>query len=97
MPENKTKYSDKDKRDVRIWCADSITALREKRGISRGQLADMVGVHEISMRRYETGDVYPPLHILCNIVRVLNTKDPLTIDEFKAILVVNYELPKSEK
>lgn len=50
-----------------------ISAMLEKKGITQRELAEMVGVTEVSMSRYIKGDRVPKASVVENIARALDT------------------------
>lgn len=50
-----------------------LSDLLEQRGITQRELAEKVGVTEVSMSRYINGGRTPQAHILANIAKELNT------------------------
>lgn len=51
--------------------ANRIEQARDKRGLSRGELADLVGVHYQTMGYLERGEYNPSLELALKIARVL--------------------------
>ena len=50
----------------------NIKEMREKRGLSQGQLADKIGVAQQHISRWENGKHRPGIDILIKIAAVLN-------------------------
>lgn len=56
----------------------NLKEIRKSRGLTQKQLANLVGVSETNISRYESGDRDPPLDTLVRIAAVLNaTTDSL--------------------
>ena len=51
----------------------NLKKIREDRGLTQGQLGKLVTRTQQDIRRYESGEVTPPLDVLIKIVEVLGT------------------------
>jgi len=56
-----------------ISVGSQIQLLRKEKGLSQGQLADMVGVSLTQLQRYENKGVQPPADILRKLADTFNT------------------------
>ncbi|KAJ50045.1 transcriptional regulator with XRE-family HTH domain [Clostridium tetanomorphum] len=50
---------------------DRIKSLRKNNGLTQSDLANMIKKSTITIRKYESGDITPPLDVLNNIAKVL--------------------------
>ena len=59
-----------------------LIALRKERGLSQQAMADAIGIHVNSLKKYETGQAQPSIDALCKIATTLHTStDYLLFDE----------------
>ena len=83
-----------------------LIALRKERGLSQQAMADLIGIHSNSWKKYEKGHVEPSLEVLKKIATTLHiSADFLLFDEHErepeADLILQFEavkaLPANEK
>jgi putative transcriptional regulator len=60
-------------RDQSLPVGNRIEQARSERGLSRGELADLVGVHYQTMGYLERGEYNPSLELALKIARALDT------------------------
>lgn len=66
--------------------AYQVTRLRIKRGLSQSQLADLVGTHQSSIARLESGRARPSLSFLRRVVVALNGRLSVLIEDNDEII-----------
>jgi len=68
-----------------IWAVnfpEHLTALRKQKGLTQQQLADLVGVHVVQVRRYEGGTSQPTLDVIRAMALALGiSADELLFDK----------------
>ena len=69
---------------------ETIRELRKKKGLTQQQLADLIGISNVSLSNYERGTQMPDLVTLANIAKELDTTTDL-------LLGLASEIPESEK
>ena len=52
---------------------DNVRALREKRGLTQGELSEAVGVQQSTFCQYELGAKAPNVYVAVKIARILGT------------------------
>lgn len=73
---------------------ENIRKLRRDKALTQKQLADKCGISEITVRRYERGEIIPTLKTLGKIAKALDIHIKELIDEN---YVLNYEYDTEEK
>ncbi len=56
------------------WRGEVLKAIREKRGLTQGELAAKVGVHWVTISRIETGARNPSMPLLVKLAKALKVK-----------------------
>lgn len=51
---------------------DNLKKVRKKKKITQRQLAEMLGKNQVTIARYETGDIIPPIKVIEEIAKALN-------------------------
>ncbi|ELW2865818.1 helix-turn-helix transcriptional regulator [Salmonella enterica] len=73
------------------WClsmslSERLIALRRQRGLSQQAMADAIGIHANSWKKYETGQAQPSIDVLKKIATSLNVStDFLLFDEHERV------------
>ncbi len=63
------------------YIGDKIKEYRMKRGITQGKLAELSGIHPVSIRKYEAGMMAPKLHQIQRIADALEINTFLLQEE----------------
>ena len=58
---------------------ERLASSRKEKGLTQQQLADLVGVHVVQIRRYEGGTCQPPLDIIAKLSLALNVSADMLI------------------
>lgn len=58
-----------------------LIALRKKRGLTQQQMADSIGIHVNSLKKYESGQAQPSLDVLKKIALALNVSTDFLLFE----------------
>ena len=58
----------------RVFDGERLRTLRTDKGLSQAALAELVGVHEADIGRYERGEFDPSLHTLAELARALEVE-----------------------
>ncbi len=58
-----------------------LIALRKERGLPQQQMADTIGIHVNSLKKYETGQAQPSLDVLKKIALALNVSTDFLLFE----------------
>ena len=53
------------------WNADTLKTLRERRGLTQQQLANLVGAHRVTIAKLENGTLRPGVDLLEALTKVL--------------------------
>ena len=69
-----------------IRLAFEIRALREKKGLSQRQLAELVGTTQSAIARLEGGRISPSLPTLCRIANALDAELTVTFTDTQQLL-----------
>ncbi len=63
------------RRKPRVFDGDRLRELRAERSLTQARLAELAGLTEIDVSRYERGEVDPSLHTLVALARVLGVQE----------------------
>lgn len=61
--------------------AARLIALRKERGLTQQQMADSIGIHVNSLKKYESGQAQPSLNVLKKIALALNVSTDFLLFE----------------
>lgn len=68
-----------DRTALKTETGERLRAIRESRGISQYKLAELSGIHRVTIARIETGDHLPAWDILCTLADSLG----VSVSEFR--------------
>ena len=79
---------------MEIKIGEKIKKYRKEKGYTQKQLAEKCGLSEISIKKYETGNVTPSYESLNKVCSILNVelKDILSSEMYKASIGTNGEI-----
>ena len=58
----------------------TIQELRKRRGLTQGQLAEVLGISRVTIARYETGERTPSLHTIRKLADILQVTPGEVVD-----------------